>query len=587
MRKNISQSTVNCKLFSLNRRGVSDWIQNIVSLLLAGIGLLVLFMFVIAQFGILTGGNRSEDSARLAFKSFVLELDSATVNSEDHLIKRMVPYVTEPYLMVFFSGGVEGEAGSVFLESFSGELQLVLKKPLYCGESSCLCLYHGENKNRGWSELGEMYTEILSDWWADIPNELIECTPVKSDYVVTYTPPADSVNSMSLSLRQTRIPEYTQSVKSVGIPKTDIERSETIIGTNEKNSIIPSDEVSKELSESVKSERDESLRLFTSRNFYFYSSSVLMNKERRGFYYVEKMIHDGKIYLLVIPENTYTEERAKVFPGVYGDPVETLKNYISEGNKTQILLYGGKKFSQILDLYKNKKTNADMLESFSHEYLNYLKNSPTEKLSEDSSSPMFVEEGARIVRSLLENTDEDFARYETVSFFESVSKVKIGAKGVLEVLDTKKIDDVRTSKYELYLAGINNVNRVGSSEYSMLKTIVTDTRFWGTVLRGHDREVPQQIFQKLKSLSESSTGMEQQRAYYLLGLAYKNYDYRELLDEKQEITKRKYADAITTFKASESIDSTTDIAILARDEKNALCALEKESLGDDGVRACA
>src|SRR3989338_851752 len=348
MRKNISQSTVNCKLFSLNRRGVSDWIQNIVSLLLAGVGLLVLFMFVIAQFGILTGGNRSEDSARLAFKSFVLELDSATVNSEDHLIKRMVPYVTEPYLMVFFSGGVEGEAGSVFLESFSGELQLVLKKPLYCGESSCLCLYHGENKNRGWSELGEMYTEILSDWWADIPNELIECTPVKSDYVVTYTPPADSVNSMSLSLRQTRIPEYTQSVKSVGIPKTDIERSETIIGTNEKNSIIPSDEVSKELSESVKSERDESLRLFTSRNFYFYSSSVLMNKERRGFYYVEKMIHDGKIYLLVIPENTYTEERAKVFPGVYGDPVETLKNYISEGNKTQILLYGGKKFSQIL-----------------------------------------------------------------------------------------------------------------------------------------------------------------------------------------------------------------------------------------------
>ena len=551
-----------CNVLFLDRRAVSDWVQTLVSLVIAGIGLLILFMYVISQFGILTNGTRKDDAARVGFESFTKLMNDITINGEDFSIVRHVPLtIGEPYYAILsfpntqsLSGiGAETEKG-IGLENFDGSDTYTVPRPELCGEN-CFCLYK---------------RELLSD---DPAKDLLECASTNADYVVTRT------------LVEKRLDKnFRSGVRNVIVDAKDV-RTLSLKGFDGE---YYTDTLQKDLKK-YNDYIDANIRFFTAGT----SKSVGMNTAGKLIsqgmdYYVEKTVQNGETFLLILPEDAYTEERAVLFKEEYGDPAEVLQEYIQKNDDVKhIITYADKKLPVLIEQLKGSTTeknkdSRDTIEKFVKLYLEYLQVHSNEKIVDDTtkSETLLVTTAINILNYLLtQSGSEDFVRYEAVNLYEFIEKSSF------TTVTGAPLQDVELHRTELYENSLNAVQTLErSSGYSLLYTIVSQPKLWGDWVIMNEQESPQKIFVVLQDMTKKETGLKQQQAFYLLGLAYKNYRVRE--DVMKDIVQR-YDLAVQSFKSAFAIDPTTSIAEQSRQEQLKICTLGNEQIGKDGVTACA
>ncbi len=584
----------------MNNRGVADWIRNLVSLIITAIGLVILFMYVSAQFGVFFGSGREDDAAKAGFHSFVNELNDLAGSPKKFAFLRDVPLTTDMrdsdpfYSVVSFpdvrAGIGKDSVAGVALDYFDGSEAFVVPKPDSCSKN-CVCLFK---------------RSLLSD---KPTQELLDCAVVDADFLLTQTVTDDwldgnlqsikakvsqgaiyfvgGILSLRFDLVMASFVDSEISVRGMGI----IWRA----GNSYVDPLEDVDSLKKYFGEYI----DPIPKLFTSRTFrgvgFSESGGVAQLVNLRSSYYVEKTVNDkGRTFLLILPNDVYASARAELFNEKFGDPVAVLKEKIAGGNDSKIISFADKKFSELFESAKTAEASSDSrivaldnLKNFASLYLSFLLDRPSEKLSGDKNAPLFLEEASRIVRVLLDDFgSEIFVKEEAIKLFEKAQSTVVSGRKILEPSIASPIEGTGTSKLDLYSSVIRASTVMDPKTYTLLKNIADNKDgFWRTVLYEYDNFAPQRLFKKLEELSATGTVSEKQKSFYLQGIAFKNYPLREERD-KINLTKRFYNKSIIALNSAISIDPSTLVANDALSLRQELCSWGPEKIGVDGVGAC-
>ncbi|MBI4139419.1 hypothetical protein HY483_00480 [Candidatus Woesearchaeota archaeon] len=538
----------------MNNRGVADWVKNLVSLIITAIGLVILFMYVSAQFGVFFGSGREDDTAKAGLHSFAVDLDSAIKNGEKYYAKTII-ITTEGYSTLFFPEG-SGAAGTVGLEDFDSNPIISVDKPYTCGRRACVCVY----SNVGFFEFLKTPGKLSTQKARTLKEHVLDCAPINADYVLTFTPTKNNMVGFGYRPIGSLEAIYDNPIKISDYPEL-AQYEEFVV---------------------------EKPRWYT-RGIYWGN----VDGQSSGRVYVEKTVQDGKTFLLILPENKYSESRAELFREKFGDPVDVLNEKVDGGNDSKIISFADKKFSELFDIAKTAPASSnarvvavDNLKNFSSVYLSFLLGRPSEKFSSDRNAPLFLEEASRIVGVLLDNFGvESFVKDESIKLFVKAQSTVVSGRRILESFDTPLIKGTVTSKISLYSSVIRTSTVMDPKTYTLLKNIVEQNSFWRTVLFQDDIAVPQRLFEKLRELSVKGSDSEKQKSFYLLGIAFKNYPFREDINYIN-LTKRFYNESIIALNNAISIDSANQIAQDSLLLKQELCSLVSEKIGVDGVGAC-